>query len=187
MATPSSTLEQIYAGGLLYANPTSNTSPYGGTVLGRLVDLALRPTFRTEAITAEEYGGEASDLLLLSEEWVLTAALVDWDADALARIFPNVTTGGSGEPLIQWPGGDYVPGSRLSGLAARLMLVPDDAGNANREVPGFVLQNAIPVPEESAPIRFGDGETIVLATWLGIRDSSGRVVGIGAQGDVSIS
>lgn len=185
MAAPTS--EQIFAGGTLVWNPTTTagSSPWGGTVLGSMLDVFLEPVVRTDPIQAEEYGGELADEVYLSEEWVATAVLTNWDGDALARIYPNVGTGGSGDRIMTYPGGTLARGGRMSSRAGVLMLAPYDQDGIP-EAPGFVLHKAI--PRLVRTLRFDPGGPLFLfATWTGLRDSSDQVVGIGNHGDISVT
>ena len=72
------------------AKLAGGTLSVGGTSLGTMLAVALEVVGFADAIRAEEWGGETWDLVYKYEEWVATALLSNWDADALSNWYPNV-------------------------------------------------------------------------------------------------
>lgn len=150
--------EMIYAGGLL---------TFGGNAMGTMQAVALEFVGIADDITAEEFGGEVWDQVYLREEWICVAMIANWDPTALSAYFSNISSG-----RVTYTGSTTY-GSLRSGDAGVLELTPRDAAR-----PSFKLWNAIPQLAR-ATLRFGGDQPLTVETsWLGIRDSSDRVVSV---------
>lgn len=74
----------LRAGGYLYS---------GSDALGNTHTVECRVIVRTKAIYAEEWGQQEVGRLYCGETWILAAALRDFNATAIARLFPNASGG----------------------------------------------------------------------------------------------
>ncbi len=157
MTNPLRVGEIMQAPGRLCVNPTSisgNSSdyPFGGNDLGVVRLLIAYPEQGILKITAEELGGQCVDGILGSENWKIGATLRNFDKIALAILFPNTATGGSGKLYIENKGiNDTVrPGGLLSDRAVKLMFFPD----APLRDPTLIFYKALPMIDETAGFNF---------------------------------
>jgi hypothetical protein len=150
--------ELTFAGGTL---------SFGGTDLGNMQSVTLVRSGVVEAVSAEEYGGESVQLILLREIWTVAAILIDWNSDALEAATLNHSSG-----VVTYPG-TVAPGTDLETLAQSLVLTARDTNH-----PGFTLYHAVPIPEASELVFSGRQELSLQCAWVGMRDSSDRVVRI---------
>jgi len=184
MAAPDEALV-FRAGGTIYLNPTSVTSPYGTSIkqLGVTHNVALSPIVRQFNITAEEYGGEVVEGVNMGRDWMLTCLVRGYDPDALAAAgFYNTSTGAStGKKVLSEPGGLAI-GSLLTSKAVKLMFVPYNALH-----PGFIAYRALPNLQSSTRINYSvKRDWSYIATFRLVRDSSARHLQIGRIADLTL-
>lgn len=100
--------------GLLVKDPTSLASVptpedlrtastiFGGTVLGVTRNVEARWVVRSRNVVAEEWGGTVAERVYIGESLVLAAVLRNYDADAMATIFPRTSAGStSGARVVE--------------------------------------------------------------------------------------
>jgi len=181
VADPPSASPISLTGGKLVADPTDLgvAFPYGGTVLGVMHEVAILRRGFLDGRTAEELGGEVAEQTYRGEEWAVSAVLQTWDADALARIYTIATGGSGGVPVVSYPGATR--GSKQSDRAIALLLAPEDAAET-----GALFYAALPQLLDDVLILSGRERLEKRAGWLGIRDSSGRVVQMARVQDMTL-
>ncbi len=166
--------------GKLAINPTNLGAafPHGGTALGVSTRVRIEMTRPQIMIKAEEFGSEVCEVVRGAETFILGAMLRQWDADVLAAIFPDTaTTTINGLPATTRAG------TLASDNSAVLIFTPDN----QTDHPAILLYKAIPLVEETAELRFGIVQELVLPVlWLALRDSSDRFYSIGKIGDLSL-
>ena len=136
--------------GKLVANPTNfaGAFPYGGTQLGAVREVAVRPRRAHEALTAEEYGAEVVEVVDLGESWVLAASLRGFDDDAVSAVFAATALGASsGHKVVDYPG-SFQAGVARSASAIGLLFAPDDP----LRYPAVWFPAALPVVDASAEL-----------------------------------
>lgn len=150
MATPN-VRDILRVPGKLCINPTNLTAafPHGGTALGIVHDVAIRLEQPCQYITAEEYGNQKIEGVIVTSGCSLGFILRGWDNDCLNRLFPNTFLGGvTGKRYIVDPG-TIRPGERLTSRAVVLLFSPDDP---NRH-PMFEMFSAVPAVDETREIQ----------------------------------
>ena len=171
--------------GRLCIDPTdfSTAWPHGGTGLGMVRDVAVRNGRMTEQITAEEFGVEVIDVIDLGESWVLAATLREWDADALAKVFPAGKAGATTtERVVEYPK-SYRAGTLLSSSTVKLLFTPDD----QTIHPAVLFYRALPLVEETAELSFQLGlDLVVPVMFVAIRDASANMVQVGLLEDLTV-
>jgi len=165
--------------------------PHGGTAMGEIREggLAFNPEF--EALTAEEYGGTTVDFVQRGPSASFGAVLREFDADALAAIFPNIATGAaSGRPIVRGRVFDTTtgstpvqPGALASDRAVSLVVSP----RATDEHPAIYIPNAIPLLDEAATMQINIGIEVGFAVLFhAIPNSDGRLYDIGLLEDLTV-
>lgn len=166
--------------GIVVANPTdlSAAAPFGGTQLGTIHFGRLRPLERVDEITAEEYGGETTEIVLRGRDYVCVAIVRGWDGDALQRIFRSTAVGSSGNRVINEPADEH--GDLGTGVAASILFAPNDARH-----PAWLLPRAVPLIAEAAELQASIVSELNLAVaFRCLRDANGRAVRIGVRTDL---
>lgn len=175
--------------GRLCYNPTSLTTayPHGGTGLGVVKTVRVKPYKVYHKITAEEFGSEAIDYVDGGESWILGAILRSFDKDALKLIFPSAVTGTiTQEAVVAHPAADTAirAGLLMSAKAVKLLFSPDDPARN----PFLILYNAIPLIDESAEINLElDSDFTIGMLFAGIRSSAGKVMAMGLKEDLALT
>lgn len=124
----------LRSGGSLCWNPTdlSIAFPHGGTDLGVLDDVMLKPMFETmdHKGADDRYTRQSVETFFLGESWLLGVTLRQTkDNDVLNVIFPNTTVGSvTGERYVSGQG-SVRPGSRLSNRTGKLLFSPENPAN----------------------------------------------------------
>lgn len=147
----------IFAGGQLYADPSDQTDPSTGTELGTVQSVAVEWVEYTEAVTAEEYGGEEVDADFLFAEVFLRVTFANFDQAAWEAHLPNVSTGTSG-PVAEIPSAGTVPGASQKARAVKLLWKPRHNGVSGSEDPGFLAISAYPERGFRRVVKFRDSE-----------------------------
>lgn len=140
-------LTQLFGPGELFWEP-SDVSGTSGTGLGYTRDgIRISPNFSTSKIRADEKGVELLKEIFAGCDWVLTAALIQWDANTIARLFPGLNISGG----MKYSN-SILLGSALS--TGKLLYVPEDVTN----VPAVYFRKASPHIEASAEILLALGD-----------------------------
>lgn len=177
--------------GTLIASPTDLTaaSPYGGTVLGPIRDGRLFLGSTPQFVRAEEWGGQAVDLILGRDEARIAVVVRTWDSDAIEQAVPNSEAGATGDRLwLYQPGktdSDTVrPGRGLAeSYSLSICLAPR---NPDKD-PFIVLYNAVPNVEASHELQMSINREFDMGmVWQGLPDDSGRVLAIGRRQDITL-
>jgi hypothetical protein len=175
----------IHAPGKLILNPTdnTNTTDAGGTELGLVADAIFRPNLLRRDLTAEEYGSEVFEIIEAGEQAILSCLLRGWDADAVATVFKETSTGtNSGDTGVEYPG-SLRAGTLGTDRAVKILYLPD----ASDEIPAIYLYNAIPLVQEAAELALAmNTEQVIAVFFQAIRDSSNRVYTIQKLEDITL-
>lgn len=150
--------------GILYAD---------GTALGLTRGIEFRVTTRAKRIAAEEWGGATSKVIYTGEGAVLAGVARSFDADMLARIFPNV----SGAVVTGTVDGDVRAGTVLPPFVLRFVPL------ASSSLPGLRFGAAVGLLEEQARMRLAlNDETGFPFVFEATPDDDGKLytMGIGA-------
>jgi hypothetical protein len=169
--------------GKLCFNPTdlSLAYPHGGTGLGVVNSVSVKPYASYYPIKAEEFGLETVDYIFGGESWVLGAILRSFDADAIDKLFMGGSKANAGA-LIQNPIGDTQRAGILMSAAnsIKLLFSPDDTIRQ----PFVIFYNAVPLIDETAEMNFElELDWSVGVLFAGIRDADNRIVAAGLKGD----
>ena len=161
----------------LAQTPRDETQNYGGTILGNCDRIRLTMGIGAGGITADEFGGDEIDFVLIQKSCVVSFLMEAWDEDSISTIFPNVTTGPSTEDnrVIEIPGSNR-SGYLLSGKAVTLLVAADDA-----EIqPSILIPKAVPLLVFSEEARFSTISILsVPALFQAVRDANNRICAIG--------
>lgn len=172
--------------GRLVASPTNLGAayPHGGTEIGLVRDARFKYGVITQEITAEEYGGTATEAVYAAESAVFAGIARDYDNDMIARLFPNTATGGSGFARVDHLATDA--GRLLSSDSIVLLFAPA-ATNATTGHPHILVYNAVPVLDAAAELQLHAGaEAGVAFVFRCVPDASSRIYAIGRRGDLSL-
>lgn len=170
--------------GRLSISPSSLTSgsyPWGGTALGLTRGIVAVPSQANYIIRGEEYGGAPVDGVHAGEALVIVGRLNQWDATALGKLFPGVTTGATTQqPLVT---GQATPGSLISDRGVVLLFTPDDVDHH----PFVLLYNALPLVEDAARLSLNRTEdTEIGFAFHAVLDASSRLYQIGWRHDLTL-
>jgi hypothetical protein len=177
----------LRAPGTLVVNPTQefdgNTSPYGGTEIGKANLCVLQPlgtSFRVES----EALGEATDILEPNNQYVFSCFLRGWDDDAIEILRGDLYQEGdvTQHAFLEIP--LAVPGTSAISRAVVMVYVPDDLIH----VPGIVIYRGIPMWTDGAELAFQRGEELGLPLTVDcLRDHGGNMVRAGRLPDLLLS
>jgi len=175
----------LHSPGRLSFGPVDLTTayPHGGTALGVVRAIVVRPNAQYRAVTAEEYGGETVEQVYAGEAWTLAAVLREFDDDAVSTIFQNASSGSvSQHELIEHPGANRA--GRIMVVAKGVVLVfTPDAPDTNF----VVLHRAIPMIEDAAELNFSHATPMEIGVvFSAVRDSAGKMVSIGRAEDITL-
>jgi hypothetical protein len=141
-------LTQLFGPGELFWEPT-NVSGNTGTGLGYTKSgIRLSPNFAASKIRADEKGVELLKEIFAGCDFVLTAMLIQWDANVVARLFPGLNPSGARMDY----GNSVLKGSALP--QGKLLWVPEDTVN----VPAIYFRKASAHIEASAEIAYALGD-----------------------------
>lgn len=180
------TSKHVHVAGRLVVNPTTLTPAItgpncGGTQLGTVQRLAFRTIPRIDPITAQEYGSETIDGILLGHELLLEGYFYGWDTDQVQAILYGSTAGAGSIPLVTYHGAEVGSSIESGGKANVLLWIPNDELNN----PAILCRRAVPF-EISEPIYFAGRQPMVIrASWLLLRDSSDRRAQIGLLSELA--
>ena len=166
MAAPNPAKAYLNSGRLAYnCTDLSTAYPHGGTALGLFGNVILRPP-HGKTLLMEEETGAPSAVLWRGGTLMLAGICKGWDNDALGVIWPNTTTGSSGDKVIQWPGSTVVPGVALTPLT-NVVFSP-----VNPDYPAIVLIKPVAVPDIDLQVklsayRYMDVPCVFIATTAG--------------------
>lgn len=175
----------LYLPGELVISPTDLTIafPHGGTRIGLLRDIVIRPGQANTVVRTEEFGAEVVEIIEGGREWILAAALRGYDDDAIRRVFPTTAVGAETGRRVITDGGDARAGARGSARSVPLLFSPDDTGRR----PAILFHRAIPMVSESAALTLDlDMEGMIGVVFRAIRHgTSARLVSVGHLRDIS--
>ena len=159
-------LEILQVAGLLYWGTTGFASEAQyGTKLGFLakgLNFYPNPTYRE--LTEVETGQSVTDIIFTGDRPVVIANLRNYNATALARLFPGMAVGSA----VKSPG-SYGAGTSIKGTGGYLLFVPEDTTNH----PCLLLQKAVPHLYETAVLLMSHSDkTIFTCKFSGLLKSS---------------
>jgi hypothetical protein len=159
--------------GRLVRNPTDLAAvcPHGGTELGLARNVVFRFGIVTYTIRAEEWGGVAAGVLNCGSRGELTAVLREWNASAIATLFPGYALGASGAATIA---DDVNAAARAGALVsgAKILVAPYLSDDVQ---PAILLYNALPRPDRAAAlVASRKTEAGPAVAWDAAPDASGR-------------
>lgn len=170
----------LVSGRLCYGpgDPTSDF-PCGGTELGLVKGVVLKPLRAYDLITEEAFGNEVVEAVDLGEAWQMTVGFRSFDSDMLQKVFCATEEGDdSGDHGIVYPAGSgavYRAGRQRSQDAIDLYFYPDDPAKH----PSVRMYAALPFVDADADLAFQHGtELVTPVTFFGIRDASNRVISV---------
>lgn len=174
--------------GRLSHSPTdlSTAYPHGGTALGAVGKATLRPIEPVFAVTGEEVGGAPVELISGGARWVLDVELREYDADALAVLFPFYAAGARGGPMLKFTAN--ASGQRAgqvlgTALAVLLVFTPDSPDDHQF----LLLRRAVPAIQETAALALrGNASGTFAARWYATPDSSWRVFDHGRRRELTL-
>lgn len=171
--------------GRLAAGPTdlSLAWPHGGTGLGLVQDVVLRPARTMIFLREEAFGSEITEALDMGEAWILACAARTHDRDLLQRAFASTIAGASSEKRnVTYPG-TFRAGTLRSTATVKLLFTPDDPDRHDF----VILYNAMPYlpPEAEVPLS-RSVELTYPVVFQGIRDATDRVVRWGPKEDIAL-
>lgn len=174
--------------GRLSHSPTSLSTdyPHGGTALGTVGALDLLPIDTPFVVTAEEFGGSPVDAVSGGPFWVLDGVLREYDADALAILFPCYAAGARGGPTVQIRAttSGTRAGQRLGASLSRVIVFTPDAVD---DYPLVVIRRAVPAIQDTARLAFrGNDPAGLPVRWYATPDSSARIADWGPRRDLTL-
>jgi len=156
---------------------------YGGTQLGLVGSLEWRLVPVRGEVTAEEYHGQTVEVIEGAENVIIAGVLREYDSDAIAALFPSVTTATtSGHPLISRT---YTTqrGALASDRAIKLLFAPV----AEEQWPGLLIYRALPLIQEQASMAYSlDREWQLPFVFQGLPDATGRIYQSGMLEDMTL-
>jgi hypothetical protein len=160
--------------------------PHGGTGLGVIKELKVKPSKSYYPIKAEELGNEIVDYIDGGESWIIGCLLRSFDKDAILKLFPSAEIGSqTQEALIKHPAVNTAirAGNLASTRGIKLLFSPDDTIRQ----PFVIFYNAIPLVDETAEMNLEvEIDWTIGMIFSGIRDSAGKVMAMGFKGDFSL-
>lgn len=174
--------------GRLSHTPTdlSTAYPHGGTALGAVGKVDLRLLDPPFLVTAEEIGGAPVEVIEGGARYVLDAELREFEAAALAAIFPFYAAGAKGGPTLSHTA--TTSGQRAglaigSALSFVLVFTPDNPD----EHPFLIFRRAVPAIQETAMLALRGNASFGIATrWYATPDSSWRTINFGRRRDLTL-
>lgn len=187
MGAPSQT-SVVRGPGLLIVNPTDLTSPpyYGGTCLGATRAHEYDLLDDEIVVPAEEWAGAVSEGLEVQRGIAFYAILRSFDADAVAAMFANTSTGTSGGKVVNGSvQGSVRSGHLRSARVKKLLLAPNDATNGEAVIVYKAMPYFLPGDKTRLSIL---GEINFGTVWHSLPDTanSGRTHKIGRLSDLSL-
>lgn len=189
MSTPNAKDILVAVPGRLVINPGGfgGVFPYGGTALGIVKAIAVRPGVTYEEVTAEEYGGERVEVIATGEAWTLAAVLRSWDSDGVTRVFPTTSVPGSGIPQVRHPNTADANAGRAGRIMSDSSVVLAFCPDAPLVHPGVVFHRAIPLLAEQAEMQLSLARPTELAVvFAAIRSATGKSVTIGRLSEIAL-
>lgn len=176
--------DTLYSPGRLVVDPTSfaGSFPYGGTAIGRHVELRIF-SFGNPVRIESEGLGEASDILYPTNEHVATFGLRGFDDDAVELLFAGNYQAGAttGHSVINIPG-SASPGQSMLANAVGLLFVPDDT---NRN-PAVMVYRGAPYLPDGAEIPLQRSREFLLPVGVQcLRNAAGNTIEVGRIADLT--
>ena len=165
--------------GRLCITPTNLALPFphGGTALGEVHNAVVMPTQSWFTVRAEEFGALPVETVFSGESWAFGCTLRQWDNDAMAAVFPNITTGATTKRAgvrhwLDQSSSQKRPGAIGSAMGVKLLFSPLDP-DRNRAV---ILYRAIPRVGEALSLALAfDTRQEVPVLFVAIPDSTSRL------------
>jgi hypothetical protein len=134
----------LHLPGTLISTPTDLTiaSPYGGTILGLVSEMAVMIEQDVEKLSYPDMLGEKEtvETVDLGRGWSMAGALRSFDEDAMQLFFPVTAAGAATGRRVVLENDTFRPGGRGSASAVPVLYVPD----ASAHRPSFLFHMAIP-------------------------------------------
>lgn len=165
--------------------------PHGGTGIGATRDLIATRFGAGYQVAIEAYGGEPVEFIEPGEAWGIGGRIRTFDDDALGKAFANTATGAVSQHKVVSAPGSVRAGNWMSARSFVCVFTPEGATHAvsatapDVDAPCIVLYRCLPVmgdPLEIALTRQDDAG--IRFAWIGIRDSSGRIMAFGRRSDL---
>jgi len=186
MSSPNLSSVLNVPGRLCYGPTSLDTAyPHGGTSIGSVHKVAIVPVQTRKEIKNEAFGQEVSEVIWCGENMVLAAVVRQYDAEAVALLFPNTSIGSvTQQRVISGPTtSTNRPGFMLSEKAVVLLFSPLDPDRT----PAILFYRAIPMMEESARMELALQKRFEIGTvFISTRDATGRTYSIGFLKDLSL-
>lgn len=168
--------------------------PHGGTGLGAVRDLVLVRYSQPYPVPIEAFGGAPAEYLEAGEAWGVAGRLRTFDDDAMGKAFPSTSTGTvSQRKLVTAPGSVHA-GDWMSSRGFVLVFTPEgcthaaSATVADADAPCIVLYRCLPVMGDPLEIALNRTDDVgIRFAWMGIRDSSSRVMAFGKRKDLQVT
>lgn len=145
MTTAAPNSAQLAGGRLFYGvDDVTITAPYGGTELGLMSSVFVRPPQGVVHLPMEEDGSTVRTVYIGGDA-VAGALLSTFDADAVSALFPGAATGYASGPIIKFPSKVGQTGEVLTNL----LFAPT---NPNHNA--WLIPTAQPALEEQAQLWF---------------------------------
>lgn len=170
-------LNQIrFTKGRVFADPVSLQNP--GTELGITRGRFYKPAHDQVHITKEAFGGVTSEIWHMQKSPVFICFLRTWDTEALARFFPDYSSG-----VVQANAtGGARSGYKLSTKAFKFLFLADDPTHMS-----ILIYRFIPFVDPEAQLGLSLREEFgVLIGGVGSPDIQGRLAAIGPAASLLI-
>lgn len=158
--------------------------PHGGTSLGTQGQFRFLPRSPAFEIHAEEFGGAPVGAVYTGEHHVLELTMREWNAAALAAVFPIYKVGSSLGPILDIDVDSSVrAGSLLDDLGVVLVVSPLNVDDH----PMLLCRRAVPVVDDAIECFLKGGKELAFAVrWLLTPDSNGKVMSMGRRRDLTL-
>jgi hypothetical protein len=168
--------------------------PHGGTGLGVVHGLILTRYGTAYPATAEAFAGDPVEYLEPGEAWGIGGRIGTLDDDMLGKAFPSTPTGTiSGHEYVTAPGSVH-GGDWMSSRSFVCVFTPEGATHAasataaDVDAPFIVLYRCLPVMGDPLEITLNRKQDVSIRfAWMGIRDSSSRVMAFGRRRDLQVT
>lgn len=169
--------------------------PHGGTGLGIISKPVLRRYAAEWPVTSEAQGGIPVEYLEAGEAWGVRGILRTLTDDVVGKVFPNTSAGDVSQRKVvaATTSGTVRAGNWMSSRSFVLVLTPEGATHAKSatvpdvEAPFVILRRCLPVMGDPMEIALQRNQGVdIQFVWMGIPDTSGRVMAMGRRGDLSL-
>jgi hypothetical protein len=171
VGSPSANAGVLSGGRLAYGCTDLSTAwPHGGTGLGLVGQVFIRPQSRW-AVVEQEETNSAVEVQWLGGTVVVGLTLESPDDNALAVLNPGGALSGS-NAVVSWPG-SAVAGTALTPLT-NVVFTPNNRTDGR----AFVIYRAVPVPDVNQELVFNSGKFLeVPFVLIAVNDGTGTNMG----------